>query len=115
MCSTSPDNVTVAKKAALDRAAMEFGLMSSVDIKSFIVDGLENTTECKPSESDQYPGTTITAYKFTSGAKKGYLAFHPSLAVANGIHIKSLHLDDTDPALGTLGDIFKDIKLGGNE
>lgn len=112
MCENSPTNVSIAKGSALDRAAKEFGLMTANDIKKFIVDGLEELTFHNHSESERFPGTIITSYKFMSGRKYGYLAFHQSAGNPNGIHIKSLHLDDTSPSLGTLGDLFKDALLG---
>lgn len=115
MCEKDPGNISIAKKSALDRAAQEFNLGSASEIKKFIVDGLENETECPSSESDLFPGVVITAYKFRTGSLNGYLAFHQAIGRANGIHVKSLHLDDTNKSLGTLGDLFKDVVGGKND
>lgn len=115
MCKTSPQKVSISKKSALDRAANEFGLMTGEDIKSFIVDGLENPYQCKSSDSNQLSRVRITAYKFSSGRKNGYLAFHRSVGSLEGIHIKSFHLDDTNPSLGTLGDLFNPGTLRGKK
>lgn len=115
MCQLDPDSVSIAKKSALDRAANEFGLMSADEIKKFIGDdAFDSTSQCRPTQSDLLPGTTIAAYKFTSGSKKGYLAFHRPYGKTTGIHIKSFHKDDTDPSLGTMEDLFKDL-LGGKK
>jgi hypothetical protein len=115
MCNSAPEKVSIARQSATLRAASELGLMSNEDIKKFVGDGIQEPVKCAPSTSDLFPGTRITAYKFVSGRKNCYLAFHRSKANKEWIHIKSLHLDDTNPSLGTFGDLLGAINLGGND
>lgn len=107
MCEALPANISLARKSASKPAAEQFNLMTDAAVKEFIAnDGLENPIFYKHSYSNQISGTKITEYKFKSGTKNGYLAFHLAVGKTNSIHIKSFHEDAHNPSLGTFKDIL---------
>lgn len=116
ICRLEPENVFFAKKSALDRAAREFSLNTKREVAEFIANkGLENPQVCRPTESRNFAGYKISAYKFNSGRKNGYIAFHASPKNPTGIYVKSFHQDDTNPSLGQFADIFKESFSKGDQ
>ncbi|XDD41662.1 hypothetical protein AB3N58_10100 [Leptospira sp. WS60.C2] len=86
-------NFEVRRKAL--GTSSTFGLRTEKDVANFILrGGLENLTFYNTTEldkTDEYPKPIVDAYNFTTGSRKGYIAFYFS---NNGkLVIKSLKPD----------------------
>lgn len=114
MCEQSPQLVTLARRA-IQEGNEHFGFEKEVDIKNFIAQNGFDSIDFKDCcESDEIPGTFISAYKFKIDKVPGYLAYHPKATDLARIHIKSFHKDALSPdmPMGTLGELFPKNILG---
>ena len=116
MCNLKPQNVTLSNRVISD-GYRDFNLESDKEIKVFIGGGnLEEPFFAGCSPSDQIQDVMITAYKFRSGTKHGYLAYHRKANDVSKIHIKSFHKDEHHPktSVATLASVFAKL-LGGEK